>query len=59
MLSVRMLKQVVHTATFPKGYHRDVVGGPSIPHDPESDAGGRLSSGRATQASKVKDEGRS
>jgi hypothetical protein len=24
----------------PKGYHLDVVGGPSIPHDPESDAGG-------------------
>jgi hypothetical protein len=28
----------------PKGYHLDVVGGPSTPHDPESDAGGSLSS---------------
>jgi hypothetical protein len=27
-----------------KGYHLDVVGGPSTPHDPESDAGGSLSS---------------
>jgi hypothetical protein len=30
--------------TLPKGYHLDVVGGPSTPHDPESDAGGSLSS---------------
>jgi hypothetical protein len=29
---------------LPKGYHLDVVGGPSTPHDPESDAGGSLSS---------------
>jgi hypothetical protein len=27
-----------------KSYHLDVVGGPSTPHDPESDAGGSLSS---------------
>jgi hypothetical protein len=39
-----------------KGCHLDVVGGPSTPHDPESDAGG---SRRATQAGKVKEEGRS
>jgi hypothetical protein len=31
----------------------------STPHDPESDAGGSLSSWQATQAGKVKDEGRS
>jgi hypothetical protein len=30
--------------SLPKGYHLDVVGGPSTPHDPESDAGGSLSS---------------
>jgi hypothetical protein len=30
--------------TLPKGCHLDVVGGPSTPHDPESDAGGSLSS---------------
>jgi hypothetical protein len=41
------------------GYHLDVVGGPSTPHDPESDAGGRLSSWQGTQAGKVKEEGRS
>jgi hypothetical protein len=29
---------------LPKGYHLDVVGGPSIPHDPESNASGSLSS---------------
>jgi hypothetical protein len=29
---------------IPKGYHLDVVGGPSTPHDPEIDAGGSLSS---------------
>jgi hypothetical protein len=34
----------VTRGTFPKGYHLDVVGGPSTPHDPESDAGGSLSS---------------
>jgi hypothetical protein len=27
-----------------KGCHLDVVGGPSTPHDPESDAGGSVSS---------------
>jgi hypothetical protein len=31
-------------AVLLKGYHLDVVGGPSTPHDPESDAGGSLSS---------------
>jgi hypothetical protein len=30
--------------TLHKGYHFDVVGGPSTPHDAESDAGGSLSS---------------
>jgi hypothetical protein len=30
--------------SLPKGCHLDVVGGPSTPHDPESDAGGSLSS---------------
>jgi hypothetical protein len=29
---------------LPKGCHLDVVGGPSTTHDPESDAGGSLSS---------------
>jgi hypothetical protein len=28
----------------PKGYHLDVVGGPSTPYDPKSDAGGSLNS---------------
>jgi hypothetical protein len=34
-----------------KGYHLDMVRGPSTPHDPESDAGGSLSSwqGRPSQ----------
>jgi hypothetical protein len=31
-------------SALPKGYHLDVVGGPSTPPDPESDAGGSLSS---------------
>jgi hypothetical protein len=31
-------------APLPKGCHLDVVRGPSTPHDPESDAGGSLSS---------------
>jgi hypothetical protein len=30
--------------TLLKGYHLDVVRGPSTPHNPESDAGGSLSS---------------
>jgi hypothetical protein len=30
--------------SLPKGYHLEVVEGPSTPHDPESDAGGILSS---------------
>jgi hypothetical protein len=34
----------ISTITLLKGYHLDVVGGPSTPHDPESDAGGSLSS---------------
>jgi hypothetical protein len=43
------VKQVVHIATvvlqtLSKGCHLDVVRGPSTPHDPESDAGGSLSS---------------
>jgi hypothetical protein len=32
------------TTTLSKDYHLDVVGGSSTPHDPESDAGGSLSS---------------
>jgi hypothetical protein len=35
---------MVYFNTLPKGYHLDVVGGPSTPHDPKSDAGGSLSS---------------
>jgi hypothetical protein len=31
-------------SALPKGYHLDVVGGPSTPHDPESDVGGSSSS---------------
>jgi hypothetical protein len=34
----------VKVSTLPKGYHLDVVGGPNTPQDPESDAGGSLSS---------------
>jgi hypothetical protein len=30
--------------TLSNGCHLDVVGGPNTPHDPESDAGGSLSS---------------
>jgi hypothetical protein len=38
-------KHCIYTAfTISKGYHLDVVGGLSTPHDPESDAGGSLSS---------------
>jgi hypothetical protein len=44
---------------LPKGYHLDVVLGPSTPHDPENDAGGSLSSWQGHQTGKVKDEGRS
>jgi hypothetical protein len=32
------------TRPLSKGYHLDVVGGPSTPHDPESDVGWSLSS---------------
>jgi hypothetical protein len=39
-----ILLKCVNRMSLPKGYHLDVVGGPSTPHDPESDAGGRLSS---------------
>jgi hypothetical protein len=49
----------VLTVSLSKGCHLDVVRGPSTPHDPESDAGGSLSSWQATQAGKVKEEGRS
>jgi hypothetical protein len=34
----------VMCGSLSKGYHLDVVRGPSTPHDPESDAGGSLSS---------------
>jgi hypothetical protein len=34
----------INEATLSKGCHLDVVRGPSTPHDPESDAGGSLSS---------------
>jgi hypothetical protein len=40
-----ILSQVIFLRPLLKGYHLDVVGGPSsIPYDPESDAGGNLSS---------------
>jgi hypothetical protein len=40
-----ILSHILNDNTYlPKGYHLDVVGGPSTPHDPESDAGGSLSS---------------
>jgi hypothetical protein len=41
--SSRQLTRYLFIA-LPNGYHLDVVGGPSTPHDPESDAGGSLSS---------------
>jgi hypothetical protein len=41
------------------GCHLDVVRGPSTPHDPESDAGGSLSSWQGHPSRKGKDEGRS
>jgi hypothetical protein len=50
---------IIIIITLSKGCHLDVVGGPSTPHDPESDAGGSLRSWQATQAGKVKEEGRS
>jgi hypothetical protein len=34
----------VFSLHLPFSYHLDVVRGPSTPHDPESDAGGSLSS---------------
>jgi hypothetical protein len=34
----------VQLMALSKGCHLDVVRGPSTPHDPESDAGGSLSS---------------
>jgi hypothetical protein len=34
----------VESVALLKGYHLDMVGGPSTPPDPESDAGGSLSS---------------
>jgi hypothetical protein len=48
--SIRCYKKIcikfgtVYHKSLPKGYHLDVVEGPSTPHDPESDAGGSLSS---------------
>jgi hypothetical protein len=53
------LNSVQFFASLSMGWHLDVVRGPSTPHDTESDAGGSLSSWQATQAGKVKDEGRS
>jgi hypothetical protein len=44
LLCLRLLKIYDRSVTLPKGYHLDVVGGSSTPHDPESDAGGSLSS---------------
>jgi hypothetical protein len=35
---------ILDNTLLPKDYHFDVVGGPSTLHDPESDAGGSLSS---------------
>jgi hypothetical protein len=34
----------IYNVTLSKGCHLDVVRGPITPHDPESDAGGSLSS---------------
>jgi hypothetical protein len=56
--SIIIFKYPEHTDALSKGCHLDVVRGSSTPHDPESNAGGSLSS-RAPQAGKVKDEGRS
>jgi hypothetical protein len=50
---------VTRILILPKGYLLDVVGGPSTPHDPESDAGGSLSSWQGHPSRKVKEEGRS
>jgi hypothetical protein len=36
--------EYVYSIPLSKGCHLDVVRGPSTPHDPESDAGGSLSS---------------
>jgi hypothetical protein len=38
------IKMVLMQIALSKGCHLDVVRGPSTPHDPESDAGGSLSS---------------
>jgi hypothetical protein len=38
------LMNAVMNLSLPKGYHLDVVGEPSTPHDPESDAGWSLNS---------------
>jgi hypothetical protein len=40
--SVLFVKRTL--SSLSKGCHLDVVRGPSTPHDPESDAGGSLSS---------------
>jgi hypothetical protein len=49
MILVYLIRLVVHLLniwnySLSKGCHLDVVGGPSSHHDPESDAGGSLSS---------------
>jgi hypothetical protein len=42
--SQRFITVFTRAHPLPKGCHLDVVGGPSTPHDSESDAGGSLSS---------------
>jgi hypothetical protein len=39
-----LLNDKIDGASFSKGCHLDVVGGPSTRHDPESDTGGSSSS---------------
>jgi hypothetical protein len=43
-LKEKIYNQLVIQCALPKGYHLNVVGGPSTPHDAESNAGGSLSS---------------
>jgi hypothetical protein len=44
---IKIVIQSVILDPLSKGCHLDVVRGPSTPHDPESDAGGSVSSWQA------------
>jgi hypothetical protein len=44
MLNLMFNISKIEEEALPKGCHLDVVRGPSTPHDPESNAGGSLSS---------------